>query len=681
MSQSAGLPGDVEVVEHVNIEMPDGTRLSARLWLPQTAWSQPVPAVFEYIPYRKRDMVRARDERNHPWLAARGLACLRVDMRGSGDSAGLMDDMYAPAELADARNVIEWIAAQPWCNGSVGMFGTSWGGTASLQASIDAPDALKAVIAVCATHDRYEDDIHHMGGCLLTDSIEWGTTLPAILASPPDSATFGAGWREEWQRRLDELAFPLETWVREEARGAYWRFGSVRFDCERISCPVLAVGGWSDRYSNSVMSLVQARPDLAWGVVGAWGHHYPDQGHPGPAIGFQELMLEWWRHWLDPQPKQVLDWPKLRCWLCEYDPPADVVDTRRGAWIESGPPSEETHPVTWCLAPQGLVPAPSSGDCRIGRTGTSRAASTAWQVPFDLRVGQAAGDTGYFGRHGGQPLDQADDDARSLSFETEPLGEDVVLYGKAQVELTLSSHEPIAQLSIRLVDVAPDATAGRVAFSMLNLALDDNLDEPASPPARQERRVTVVFHSKAHRFRKGQRIRLSIAASYWPMVWPAPRPSDVHIHHGRLALPRLSSPARPLGRVLPAPSDLPVQRSYVAESAPAIERYAAEGADGRLVQGWHQPLSSLRFAETGTTFCYETRAEHRIDPADPLSAESRFTHRLVFERPDGVVDVRCSVGMTADATRFHLEGDLEALWNGKVVARRAWSPKVARRLS
>ena len=204
--------------------MPDGVRLAARLWIPRGAQDAPVPAIFEYIPYRKSDMVRARDERNHPFFAAHGYACMRVDMRGSGDSEGYMPDMYAENELSDARAVIDWLAAQPWCDGRVGMFGTSWGGTAGLQASVDVPEALAAVIAVCATHDRYEDDIHHKGGCLLTDTFEWGATLPAILALPP-TRNVGDDWRERWEARLRSLAFPLEDWVREEARGDYLEAG------------------------------------------------------------------------------------------------------------------------------------------------------------------------------------------------------------------------------------------------------------------------------------------------------------------------------------------------------------------------------------------------------------------------------------------------------------------------
>ena len=200
------------------------------------------PAILEYIPYRKRDMVRARDERNHPYLAAHGYACLRVDMRGSGDSEGCLPDLYSPAELSDARNVIDWIARQPWCDGNVGMFGTSWGRTASLQAALKAPAPLRAIIANCATANRYEDDIHWMGGCLLTDSFEWGATLPAILAAPPDAATVGDAWREQWRARLEQLAFPLDRWIRNTTCNAYWKHGSVGCDAASLSCPVLAIG-------------------------------------------------------------------------------------------------------------------------------------------------------------------------------------------------------------------------------------------------------------------------------------------------------------------------------------------------------------------------------------------------------------------------------------------------------
>lgn len=663
MKEDCAASAEVEDTEHLWIPMPDGTRLAARLWCPVSASERPVPAILEYIPYRKHDMVRARDERNHPYFAAHGYACLRVDMRGSGDSEGAMPDMYAPAELEDARHVIGWIAAQPWCNGRVGMFGTSWGGTASLQASIDAPEALKAIIAVCATHDRYEDDIHHKGGCLLTDTFEWGATLPAILASPP-SGNAGPDWRERWQRRLSSLAFPVAHWVREEARGRYWRRGSVKHRAARIACPVLAVGGWSDRYSNSVMSLVDARPDLAWGIVGPWGHHYPDQGHPGPGIGFQQVALEWWDHWLkrDAAP----DWPRLRVWLREFDPPVDVLERRNGRWVESGPARDVTAPRALHLTRDGL---------------TQDAGAGGWDVPHDLAHGQAAGDTGYFGRYGGLPLDQRADDARAICFDTAPLDDDLVLYGSADVTLVLRSDRARSQLALRLCDVAPDGTSNRVGLAILNLALDAQLDAPDRPHGPGPREVRIRFHTKAYRFVAGHRLRLSIGSSYWPMVWTPPGTGRIRIDSGRLHLPVHVGPVAPLARALPPPHDLPAAKSFRMLAAPRIERVAETGEDGSLINIWHQPEVALWYDTIDTGFAFETRSEHRLHPRDPLSARCRFTHAMRFDRPDGTAQVSAALETRCTGTRYLLKGRLTACWQGETIAERDWQTAVERRFS
>ena len=668
---------EVEVVEHTWIPMPDGVRLAARSWIPARARTAPVPAIFEYIPYRKADMVRARDERNHPFFAAHGYACVRVDMRGSGDSEGHMPDMYAENELADARAVIDWLAAQPWCTGRVGMLGTSWGGTAGLQASVDAPGALRAVIAVCATHDRFEADIHHKGGCLLTDTFEWGATLPAILALPP-SRNAGEDWRERWEVRLGSLAFPLEDWVREEARGAYWLRGSVIHAPERLSRPILAVGGWSDGYSDSVMSLVGARPDLVWGVVGPWGHHYPDHGRPGPAIGFQQLALEWWDHWLRRDAPGELAWPRLRVWLREFDPPADVIETRNGRWIESGPPEESARPREWHLGEGTLREDAGSGGAGTGGAGTGGAGR---DVPHDLRLGLASGDTGYFGRHGGLPLDQSGDDARSVCFDSAPLDEDYLLFGEADALLIVSSDTVSCQLSLRLNDVAPDGTSALVALSVRNLHLDDMLDAPDGPPGPSPRSVRIGFPTTAYRFRAGHRIRLAVGSSCWPMVWPSPTAAAIRVEGGRLGLPRLPGLPRDLSRPLPPPVDLPVTRSYDVVATPHLERFSRGLDDGTLVAGWHQPYNALRYRDTSVTFGYETRARHRLHPDDPLSAQSTFDHHIVCERPDGTASVGCRVTAKSTATHYRLEGHLTAAWDGELVSERRWDISIERRYS
>ena len=566
-----------------------------------------------------------------------------------------MPDMYAGNELADARHVIEWLARQPWCDGQVGMFGTSWGGTASLQAGVNAPSALKAVIAVCATHDRYTDDIHHMGGCVLTDTVEWGATLPAILASPPTSNA-GPAWQDLWRDRIRSLGFPLEAWLQEDGRTPYWRHGSVVHQTDRLSVPVLAVGGWSDRYSNSVMSMVDARPDLVWGVVGPWGHHYPDQGHPGPAIGFQHLALEWWDAWLKPQTGRTRDWPRLRVWLRQFQKPADALENRTGQWIQSGPPKDETTRRSLRLSSRGLCEDASGGP---------------WKVPDTVIAHRAAGDTGYFGRFGGLPLDQSVDDANALVLETQPLEQDLIVYGAATFSALVGQLGEPGQIVLRLSDVAPDGTANRIAYAVRNLALDDTL----VPDKGADRRTFKIdLHTTAYRIAAGHRLRLAISGSFWPLVWPAYAGGAPEIMSGQIDLPVLAGPPQALTVPMPTPRTLPEEKSYDVLAAPALARWHDETEDAETA-GWHQPWTGLFFRETQTTFGFQTSADYALfDDAAAMTVD----HQLSYQRPDGVADVASVVSVRADRTSYRVIGSLKVTWNGEPFENRDWDFVVPR---
>jgi uncharacterized protein len=207
------LPHKIKKIEHFWITLKDGCRLAARMWLPADAESNPVPAVLEYIPYRKRDGTRGRDEPMHGYFAGHGYAAIRVDVRGSGESDGVLQDEYLQLELDDAVEVIDWIARQAWCNGKVGMMGKSWGGFNCLQVAAMRPKALTAVLSVCSTDDRYADDIHYMGGCLLNDNHWWGDIMLAYQARSADPALFGEGWRDNWLKRLNEMPFWPAIWM------------------------------------------------------------------------------------------------------------------------------------------------------------------------------------------------------------------------------------------------------------------------------------------------------------------------------------------------------------------------------------------------------------------------------------------------------------------------------------
>lgn len=268
-------PCDIREIEHAEVPLSDGTRLAARIWMPADAESRPVPAVLEYIPYRKNDLTAGRDAVMHPYMAARGYACVRVDLRGAGESEGVLTDEYLPRELEDGAEVIDWIAAQPWCDGGVGMIGISWGGFNGLQIAALQPPALKAVITCCSTDDRYADDVHYMGGCLLAENLSWASIMFGKNTCPPDPRHVGDRWRAMWLERLEKSGLWLKPWLEHQHRDAYWQHGSVCEAFERIHCPVYAVGGWADGYCNAVFRLLAGLKVPRKGLVGPWAHTYP----------------------------------------------------------------------------------------------------------------------------------------------------------------------------------------------------------------------------------------------------------------------------------------------------------------------------------------------------------------------------------------------------------------------
>ena len=638
--------------------MPDGVRLSARLWIPETG---PTPAIVEYIPYRKRDMVRARDERNHNWFAQHGYACIRIDMRGSGDSEGLMPDMYAQNELDDALTALEWIKNQSWCNGAIGMMGTSWGATSALQAATSGSGLLKAVIAVCATNNRFDDDIHHMGGCLLTDTVEWGATLPAILALPPAAESDPQGWRDNWRQRLEHIEFPLLSWVQHETRDAYWTHGSVNQSAGQLDCPVLAIGGWSDRYSNSVMNLLADNPQDCWGIVGPWGHHYPDQGVPGPAIGFQQQALRWWDFWLRGKDNGADKDPRLQVWCSQYQPPDDFFAFRQGHWraFEYWPINQQYYDVN-------LVHQTDSQD-----TGFI-------DIPFDLRVGTMAADTGYFGRPGGLPLDQSADDKNSLVFQSDVLEGEQLLLGKAEVVLDLKLTQQPSQIIIRLCDVAADGKVARVAYRVQNLALDDDglpIDDAAA--------TSVIYRqfalpNAAYTFAPGHRIRIALSASYWPQILPTSHKARTSVDSDSVKLKLALAPDK--STVLSLSTFEESITSVNRDPASIQERIqrSTELSGNLLIHRWHQPLALTHHDQMNIDIGAETSAQHSIDLTNPATAESRFEHRLMANHDGQKFETRGSARLSLTEGHYQVEGALLVKEDDIDVFSRQWSQKISR---
>ena len=378
------------------IPMPDGTRLAARIWLPEDAEAVPVPAILDFLPYRQGDLMAARDAAIYPYLAARGYACARVDLRGTGNSEGIIHDEYTPQELQDGCDVIAWLAAQPWCDGKVGMTGISWGGFNSLQVAALRPDALRAVLSICASDDRYADDVHYRGGCVLAvDMLQWAVSMLVWNALPPDPAVAGPGWRERWLERLTLTPAFIEPWMSHQLRDEYWRHGSVCEDYAAIQVPVYAVGGWSDGYTDAIPRLLAGLTGPRKGLIGPWSHAFPNDSVPGPEIGFLEESLRWWDHWLKGIDTGIMDEPMLRAWMQEYTAPAPHHQDWPGRWVAepcwppaAASPAGRGASTSWPAGAASCRTAPVTG--RSGPTAARKPAGST-RAPSPLTGGPETG--------------------------------------------------------------------------------------------------------------------------------------------------------------------------------------------------------------------------------------------------------------------------------------------------
>jgi uncharacterized protein len=670
-------PHQISDERDMGIVLSDGCRLSARVWMPVDAAKNPVPAVLEYIPYRKSDGTLPRDEIMHKYMAGNGYACVRVDMRGNGDSEGLMADEYTIQELADACEVIEWLAAQPWCTGAVGMMGKSWGGFNCLQTAFLQPPALKAVVTVCSTTDRFADDIHYKGGCLLGENFGWGAVMLSYSSRPADPV-HRADWREDWLARLAAEPWLAPHWAEMQERSDYWKHGSVGEDYARMTVPVQSWGGWADNYMNTVAHLVENVPAPVQGIVGPWVHQYPHTAVPGPAIGFLQMALRWWDRWLKNIPNGAENDPAYRAYMLHSEPPDASAKHRAGHWVaETVWPSPRVSRQVLALGfglGEGGLPSPDST-----RGYLSKKEGSGFSLPVNTpqHLGMQAGEFFPMGLNAEMPGDQRRDDALSLCFDSEVLAEPLDLLGAAKLTLRLASDKPLAFVVARLCDVGPDGASVRIAHGMLNLCHRGSMEHPAPLVPGQEVEVAFLIDQMAYRLAAGHKLRLALSTTYWPFVWPSPEAATLTITGGSLDLPVHSGSQN---EWTPPPAEgAEGWKHKVLRPGKTTRRIETDLLSGRTALVINDDGGDVENLASG--LCTgETMSElWEVHPDDPLSARAVHIWEQRLSRGDWVVRTRAEAEMTATATKLRMVAKLTA-WEGeRVLFTRDFDNEVPRR--
>ena len=653
-----------EVIETVWIPMPDGTRLAARLWLPEGARDNPVPCILEYIPYRRRDRTRMRDESMHPHFAASGYAAIRVDIRGYGDSEGLAEDEYSDEETRDGRDVIAWIAEQAWCDGNVGMFGKSWGAYNAFQVAATRPPALRAIAPVMGTDDRWREDIHFYGGCLANDNFWWGSIMQLYNAMPPDPAIVGEDrWEAMWRARLEGARFWPAMWLEHQTHDETWRRGSVCENYADVQVPVSFFGGWADLFRDTPFRIAEHLKGPVKVMMGPWAHLYPHEGVPAPKADFVGEVIRFWDHWLKGSDTGLMDEPPLRFFLQDSIAPAGFHAARNGRWIEEA---------AW--------PSPNVSVQRLwlnaGTLGDEAEIGPVLSVCSPQTFGAAGGDMCSFAIPGDLPVDGRLDAGGALQFRGDPLAEGLDLLGQPSVTLTVSADREQGFVAALLLDEAPDGAQTLVSRGFCNLTHRNGDTAPTPVIAGPDMTVTVPLHGIGCRVLPGHRIVLQIASAYWPVLWPAPEPVTLTVRSGisALRLPVRTAPAdAPEPRPLPSPPGRDGKRRVTRIREGSMERSVrTDLTTGDVTHrffldgGVFGPVGDMRLDETGTVLSDISDRRYTIRPDDPLSARATMEQTASFTRDDWRARIHTFAEQTATRTHFNLTARIRC-WSGERV--------------
>ncbi|HTK43950.1 MAG TPA: CocE/NonD family hydrolase [Patescibacteria group bacterium] len=670
----AGLGLDVR--RDVRVPARDGLTLSVNLFLPRGA-TERVPAILNTDPYRKDDWSASWDLTIAAYFAERGYAYSRLDVRGTGSSDGVALDEYTDAETLDGHDTVEWLAAQPWCTGAIGMWGLSYGGFTSIQVAATRPPHLRAIVPVQATDDRYTDDVHYVGGAMTVSELaQYAVSQVAMNALPALPSAWGDAWLARWRARLEATPVWLFRWAREQRDGPYWRVGSLAPDYGRIEAAVLQLAGWMDEYVDAALRI-QANCAHAAGrrtIVGPWVHGHAHSAYPGPNIDWLHETVRWFDHWLKGADNGVEREPPLTWFHRDPTPPERFPARLNGAWRATR---------AWPVADAAgrllhLGPGTLAGVASSGGVDTFAHRPTAGAAGGSLCWGAGH-------RPNGLAADLRLEADAGPAYTSAPLDEPLDILGVPVAVLHVAATQPVAHLVVRLGDVAPDGPIEQVSEGILNLTHRESHERPTPLEPGRWQQVRVPLRAAGYRFPAGHRVQLSVASAHWPVIWPAPGAGELSIRFGPDAPSRLELPLAPVGTH-------DVEPPRFKEAAPAL---ASIGSDSAEPSRW----DAVRDADAGTHAIDTHEGETSVLPDGRSTLYVGETlHMVASEREPGVgrfensceyrldqsgrrIVVVADGTTVADATTFDWRAGIRVQLDGELFFQRDWHEAIPRDLT
>jgi uncharacterized protein len=648
-------------LEKTWIPMKDGVRLAVTLYKPaKLKTGERVPALLEYLPYRKDDDEAVRDYGTHSYFARRGYVGARVDIRGFGTSEGKPPDReYSAQEQQDAEEVIAWLARQPWSNGKVGMLGISWGGFNSIQMALRKPPALKAILAVAATELLFKEDVHYIDGVFHVDEFELTMDLDQGRPGAPDfslsESVIGP--------RMDSAPWSL-NYMKQQRDGEFWH--SPLRPLETLEVPAFLIGGLQDGYRDSILRMLDVvkAPLKAW--IGPWNHGFPNGSDYGPAVEWRDQAVRWFDYWLKGRDTGVLQDPRVVIYQQHWHPPESQAQDIPGEWrAEAWPPAGLTL-MTLYLQPEH----------RLGPQSPAAGRDMLRYVP------SAGVEAGFW--WGELLTDQRPVDAFSLIYDSPTLSDDVAILGLPRVTLQVSADAPLADWFVRLSDVAPDGRVTMVTGAGINGAQRNSMAAPEDLVPGKVYPLSLDLHLASWVFPKGHRIRIAVSNALWPMNWPTPYPMTTSVTLGgdvasRLILPEVPvhGPAVP-PFAAPAPVEAPAGILGVGGGGaawPGEWTVLRDEARQRSTVIWK---GSTAVSYPWGRFDHSEKLTYDIDDAHPDVARVQGDSEYIQAVKDHVLTWRGRLDVSSDARTFFYKYTRTLLRDGVVIRTRTWEEPIPR---
>jgi putative CocE/NonD family hydrolase len=512
-----GHPGSPIRQEQLGLTIPmrDGVRLAADLFLPDT--NGRFPAILVRTPYNRKLPSAA----SYRFFARRGYAVVVEDVRGRFASQGVFES--TAQEGPDSNDTLNWIAAQPWSDGRIGMAGSSYLGITQWWAAIQDNPHLLTISPMCSGDDEYLDRFYSTGGALqVGHRLLW---LAENLTPPSHVKPLFQSYIDHLPLRTADIMATgevLPAWrtaLAHPSYDSYWKNLSIREKLRRVNIPVLSFGGWFDEYAESdlhAFSELSKRHETMETWIGPWSHN-PGWKFPTRDFGPQS--------WIPIRDKQA-DW--FDRWL---------VGKENRSGLESGSPAlhifvmgpniwREEH--EWPLARTRYTPAYLSSN---GHANSSRGDGLLQWQP--ARV--APNDTFNYDPKdpvptaGGAicceptilppgPLDQSAVEKRNdvLVYTSDPLAGNMEVTGPVRVVLYVSTSANDTDFTAKLVDVQPNGNPLLVADGIQRLRYRLSLEEPSFVKRNTAYQITVDAGVTSYVFAAGHRIRLEVSSSNFP---------------------------------------------------------------------------------------------------------------------------------------------------------------------